>query len=136
MVGIEGRMRGRRCVFNPIFSRCEDSREQTHIATSTSTSIVKQYILKFDVKLNLKLTMSTDRADPSLTYTLPYQITAKIHRDVPPELSPENPNSSAKGKIIVITGGGTGIGAVSTPPNPSKLLNRQSIHIILDANAY
>lgn len=58
--------------------------------------------------------MSTDRTDPSLEFTLPFQITKKIHRDVPPELSPELPENSAKGKIIVITGGGSGIGAVSS----------------------
>ncbi|KAF2111785.1 short chain dehydrogenase-like protein [Lophiotrema nucula] len=57
--------------------------------------------------------MSTDRSNPSLAYTLPFQLTKKIHRDVPPELSPGNPDISAKGKIIVITGGGSGIGAAA-----------------------
>ncbi|ORX98767.1 hypothetical protein BCR34DRAFT_576965 [Clohesyomyces aquaticus] len=57
--------------------------------------------------------MSTDRTDHSLAYTIPFQLTKKIHRTVPPELSPERPENSAKGKVIVITGGGTGIGAAA-----------------------
>ena len=58
--------------------------------------------------------MSTDRSNPDLAFTLPFQLTKKIHRDIPAILSPENPEISAKGKIIVITGGGSGLGAVST----------------------
>ncbi|KAF2464762.1 short chain dehydrogenase-like protein [Lindgomyces ingoldianus] len=57
--------------------------------------------------------MSTDRSNPALAYTLPFQLTKKIHRAVPTELNPENSENSAKGKIIVITGGGTGIGAAA-----------------------
>jgi NAD(P)-dependent dehydrogenase (short-subunit alcohol dehydrogenase family) len=57
--------------------------------------------------------MSTDRSNPALSYTLPFQLTKKIHRSVPPGLSPELPENSAKGKIVVITGGGTGIGAAA-----------------------
>jgi hypothetical protein len=63
--------------------------------------------------------MSTDRFDPTLAYTLPFQLTKKIHRNVPPSLSPELEENSAKGKIVVITGGGTGIGAVRTSPRLS-----------------
>jgi len=44
--------------------------------------------------------------------TLPFQLTQKIHRSVPDMLRPEKEENSQKGKIIVITGGGTGIGAV------------------------
>ena len=57
--------------------------------------------------------MSTDRSDPALEYTLPFQLTKKIHRDVPALLDPKDPKNSADGKIIVITGGGSGIGAAS-----------------------
>jgi NAD(P)-dependent dehydrogenase (short-subunit alcohol dehydrogenase family) len=57
--------------------------------------------------------MSTDRTDPTLAYTLPFQLTKKIHRTVPPALSPSLPENSAAGKIVVITGGGTGIGAAT-----------------------
>jgi hypothetical protein len=56
--------------------------------------------------------MSTDRSDPSLGYTLPFQLTKKIHRKVPDILQPEREENSQSGKIVVITGGGTGIGAV------------------------
>lgn len=56
--------------------------------------------------------MSFDRSDPALTYTLPFQLTKKIHRSVPDNLRPENPDLNASGKIVVITGGGSGIGAV------------------------
>jgi hypothetical protein len=56
--------------------------------------------------------MSTDRDDPSLKYTLPFQLTKKIHRRIPEALQPERPDNSARGKIIVITGGGAGLGSV------------------------
>jgi hypothetical protein len=65
--------------------------------------------------------MFRDRSDPSLTYTLPFQLTKKIHRTVPDNLQPEDKDLHAGGKIVVITGGGTGIGAVSgrkTLPRP------------------
>ena len=57
--------------------------------------------------------------DPTLAYTMPFQLTKKLHRSVYPYISSENPENSQTGKIIVITGGGTGIGAVShlIPPN-------------------
>ena len=54
--------------------------------------------------------------EPSLEYTIPFQLTKKLHRKVPDLLSPFKSENSQKGKIIVITGGGTGIGAVSTAP--------------------
>ncbi|KAJ4366801.1 hypothetical protein N0V83_007326 [Neocucurbitaria cava] len=57
--------------------------------------------------------MSTDRSDPSLDYTLPFQLTKKIHRKVPDSLQPEREENSQKGKIIVITGGGSGLGAAA-----------------------
>lgn len=59
--------------------------------------------------------MSSDRSDPSLAYTLPFQVTNTIHRKVQDELQPETEENraTAKGKIVVVTGGGTGIGAVS-----------------------
>lgn len=59
--------------------------------------------------------MSTDRTDPNLAFTLPFQLTKTIHRKVQDELQPEKEENraTANGKIVVITGGGTGIGAVS-----------------------
>jgi len=56
--------------------------------------------------------MSTDRSDPSLGFTLPFQLTKRTHRKVPDILQPERAENSQRGKIVVITGGGTGIGAV------------------------
>ena len=45
----------------------------------------------------------------SLEYTTPFQLTKKIRRDPYDAIEA----SLATGKVIVITGGGTGIGAVS-----------------------
>ena len=50
--------------------------------------------------------------DPTLAYTMPFQLTKKVHRSVYPYISVKNKSNSQHGKIIVITGGGTGIGAV------------------------
>ena len=47
-----------------------------------------------------------------LYYTHPFQITKQIRRDVYEYISPSNASNKQAGKIIVITGGGTGIGAV------------------------
>ncbi|RVX74623.1 hypothetical protein B0A52_01749 [Exophiala mesophila] len=46
-----------------------------------------------------------------LYYTHPFQITKQIRRDVYEYISPSNASNKQAGKIIVITGGGTGIGA-------------------------
>lgn len=51
--------------------------------------------------------------DPSLGYTMPFQLTKTIRRDPYDLILPEKKDNSQAGKIIVITGGGTGIGAVS-----------------------
>ena len=51
--------------------------------------------------------------DHLLDFTMPFQLTKKVYRSVYPYISVENPINSQEGKIIVITGGGTGIGAVS-----------------------
>ena len=53
-----------------------------------------------------------DRSDPSLQLTLQSQLTKRIHRQVYGAISPSNPINSAIGKIVLITGGGSGIGAV------------------------
>ncbi len=58
----------------------------------------------------------TDRSDPSLQLTLQTQLTRKIHRQVYDLISPTNPANSAQGKIVLITGGGSGIGAVVFRP--------------------
>jgi hypothetical protein len=46
-------------------------------------------------------------------FTTPFAITKAVHRDPYPAISPERPENSQSGKIIIITGGGSGIGAVS-----------------------
>jgi hypothetical protein len=53
--------------------------------------------------------------DP-LEYTTPFQLTKTIRRDPYAALSPTKPSNSAQGKIVVITGGGTGLGAVGLNP--------------------
>ena len=57
-------------------------------------------------------------------YTKPFLLTQTSHRDTYPNISPERPGNSQAGKIIVITGGGSGIGAVSylfASPSASKI---------------
>lgn len=45
-------------------------------------------------------------------FTTPYQLTKSMHRDVYPPVDPSNPNLSAKGKVVIVTGAGGGLGAV------------------------
>ena len=46
-------------------------------------------------------------------FTSPYQLTKSMPRDVYPAIAPTNPALSAKGKVVIITGAGGGLGAVS-----------------------
>ena len=46
-------------------------------------------------------------------FTSPFQLTKSMHRDLYPAIEPTNPGLSAKGKVIIITGAGGGLGAVS-----------------------
>ena len=46
-------------------------------------------------------------------FTSPFQLTKSMHRDLYPAIEPTNPALSAKGKVIIITGAGGGLGAVS-----------------------
>ena len=59
----------------------------------------------------LKIFYSSTMAeiDPTMKFTLPFQLTKKLHRSVYPYISAANTSNSQAGKIIVITGGGTGI---------------------------
>ncbi|KAJ4256868.1 hypothetical protein NW762_008964 [Fusarium torreyae] len=52
-----------------------------------------------------------DYSDPN-AFTLPYQLTKQIRRDVYPLLEPTQPELSAKGKTVLITGVSGGIGKV------------------------
>jgi hypothetical protein len=54
-----------------------------------------------------------DYSDPN-AFTLPFQLTKQIRRDVYPLLEPTQPELSAKGKTVLITGVSGGIGKVST----------------------
>lgn len=54
-----------------------------------------------------------DYSDPN-AFTLPYQLTRQIRRDVYPLLEPTQPELSAKGKTVLITGVTGGIGKAST----------------------
>ncbi|KAL8744553.1 MAG: hypothetical protein Q9190_003212 [Brigantiaea leucoxantha] len=44
-------------------------------------------------------------------FTTPFQLTKSMHRDIYPAVEPTNPQLSAKGKTIIITGAGGGLGA-------------------------
>ncbi|KAF7946519.1 hypothetical protein EAE96_009516 [Botrytis aclada] len=46
-------------------------------------------------------------------YTRPFSLTKTVRRDPYPAIFPSNPSNSQEGKIILITGGGTGIGAAA-----------------------
>ncbi|KAI1456431.1 NAD(P)-binding protein [Annulohypoxylon moriforme] len=50
-----------------------------------------------------------DYSDPN-AFTFPYQLTKRLHRDVYPLLEPTQPELSAKGKTVLITGVSGGIG--------------------------
>lgn len=54
---------------------------------------------------------SINKSDPSLALTLPVQLTRTLHRQPYDYILPER--NAQPGKIIVITGGGSGIDAVS-----------------------
>src|SRR3954465_10296854 len=58
-------------------------------------------------------------------YSRPKCLTKTMHRDPYPAISPEAPENSQSGKIILITGGGSGIGAVSTLPSRKRYLADQ-----------
>ncbi|ORY59302.1 uncharacterized protein BCR38DRAFT_351965 [Pseudomassariella vexata] len=51
-------------------------------------------------------------SDPDV-FTKPFNLTPKFHRDLYPFISPENPQNSQEGKIVVVIGGGDGIGAAA-----------------------
>ncbi|KAG8158256.1 hypothetical protein KVR01_012017 [Diaporthe batatas] len=61
------------------------------------------------VKQEYVLSTTMDYSDPN-AFTLPYQLTKKIRRDVYPLLQPTQPELSAKGKTVLITGVSGGIG--------------------------
>ena len=60
-------------------------------------------------------------------FTTPFQLTKSMHRDVYPAIDPGNPALSAKNKVVIITGAGGGLGAVST----SILLQLPSLNLRL-----
>jgi hypothetical protein len=51
------------------------------------------------------------QVDPD-QFTTPFMATKTKHRDPYPAILPSNPVNSQEGKIILITGAGSGIGAV------------------------
>ncbi|KAI9685952.1 MAG: hypothetical protein M1820_010707 [Bogoriella megaspora] len=47
--------------------------------------------------------------DPN-AYTAPFQLTKSLRREVYPSIDPKNPNNSAAGKTVLVTGAGGGLG--------------------------
>jgi hypothetical protein len=45
-------------------------------------------------------------------FTAPYSLTKTYHRDIYPAVDPTNPELSASGKVIVVTGAAGGVGFV------------------------
>ncbi|KAJ9614976.1 hypothetical protein H2200_001050 [Cladophialophora chaetospira] len=54
-----------------------------------------------------------DKADPSLGFTLPFQLTKAIRRDPYAPILPSQAENRQDGRIILVTGGGSGIGAAA-----------------------
>jgi hypothetical protein len=62
--------------------------------------------------------MAQQLPDPDM-YTKPFAFTPTSHRDVYPAIDSKNPDISAKGKSVLITGGSRGIGRVTiSVPDP------------------
>ena len=64
------------------------------------------------VQFLCNLTMAEETLNVN-RFTSPFQLTKSMHRDIYPAVEPTNPDLSAKGKVIIITGAGGGLGAVS-----------------------
>lgn len=47
-------------------------------------------------------------------FTKPFQLTKGMHRELYPAVDPSNSALKASGKVVIITGAGGGVGAVST----------------------
>ena len=64
-----------------------------------------------------------DQSFDANMFTMPYQLTKSMHRDLYPAIEPTNPALSVQGKVIIITGAGGGLGAVSpqSPVNPFRV---------------
>ena len=57
-------------------------------------------------------------------FTSPFQLTKSMHHDIYHAVEPSNPAISAKGKVVIVTGAGGGLGNVcqSTGASRSRLL--------------
>lgn len=68
-------------------------------------------------------------------FTTPFQLTKSMHRDIYPAVDPGKPALSAQGKVIMITGAGGGLGAVS-PSIPPLPISENSIQAHIAAQGY
>lgn len=64
--------------------------------------------------------MSLPQSHPDF-WTQALQFTPTVHRDVYPALDPSSAKlrQAAQGKVVIVTGAGSGFGLVSVPPSPS-----------------
>ena len=56
--------------------------------------------------------MSQEQADPD-SFTTPFQLTRRMHRDIYGPVKPDNPDLKASGKVVIVTGAAGGLGFVS-----------------------
>lgn len=56
-------------------------------------------------------------------YTAPFQLTKTLRRDVYPAIDPKNPELSAAGKTVLITGATGGLGGVRSSSSRSIIPN-------------
>jgi hypothetical protein len=84
-------------------------------SSTVSSNLQSKYLTKkiYSTTKTKPSTMTSQEVDPNM-FTTPFAITPTTHRDPYPAILPTNSSNSQADKIIIITGGNGGIGAVSS----------------------